>query len=109
MVVIGAASVVAGLMGSSLKELMRRLLGVTSGQWMVMEAYPPAFGLPGWVASALAAVQRNGRGGFRLPLQMTDSWPGLLCSTEKGLEEEPVVELMEELANGIVGAMAWPR
>ena len=45
-VVIGVAAVVEALMGSSLKELMGRLLGVTSGQWMVMEAYPPAFGLP---------------------------------------------------------------
>lgn len=76
-----------------------------------MDAYPPAVGLRGWVASSVltAVVQRNERDEFRLPLQMTDSWPGLLCSTEKGLEEEPVVELMEELANGVVGAMVWPR
>ena len=111
---IGVAAVVEAQMGSSLEELMGCLLGVTSGQWMLMDAYPPAVGLRGWIASALAAVvQRNGRGGFRLLLQMTDSWPGLLCSTEKGLEEELMEELeeelMEELANGVVGAMAWPR
>ena len=71
-------------MGSSLEELVGRLLGVTSSQWMVMEAYPPAFGLRGWVASSAltAVVQRNGQDGFRLLLRMTDSWPGLLCSTE---------------------------
>lgn len=80
-----------------------------------MDAYPPAVGLRGWVASSVltAVVQRNERDEFRLPLQMTDSWPGLLCSTEKGLEEELMEELeeelMEELANGVVGAMVWPR
>ena len=80
---IGVAAVVEARSESLLEELMRRLLGVTSVQWMTMEAYPSAFGLPGWVASALAAVvQRNGQDEFRLPLRMADSWPGLLCSTE---------------------------
>ena len=68
-VVIGVAAVVEAQMGSSLEELMGRLLGVTSGQWMLMEAYPPAVGLRGWVVSAL-------------PVQCNDSWQGLLCSTE---------------------------
>ncbi len=102
---IEAVAVIEARSGSLLEESMQRLLGVKSVQWMIMEAYPSAFGLQGWVASALVAVQRNGQDGFRLPLRMTDSWPGLLCSTETGLEGE----LEEELENRIGGAMAWPR
>ena len=104
-VVIGFA-VVEARSGSSLEEWMERLPGVNAktDQWMVNGAYPPAFGLRGWVASALP-IQRNGQDEFRLQLRMTDSWKGPLCSTEKELEEERV----EELENDVVGAIGWQR